>query len=327
MSAMAKRLRYLRRVFEAYVLKRESHLTFWHEAPALNENADPAKLGEYYMTFFDKADYPGPRDAAGVPMLDYQGAVGLQYNPIAIAQYGLGNYNLWLREGDPTRRAQVMLAADWLVENLKPNDQGVWVWRHEFDWEYRTPLKAGWYSALSQGQGVSLLLRAHAETGDSAYQLAASRAFDSFLRDVNDGGVTLVDHRGNMWFEETIVDPPTHILNGFMWAAWGVHDILLATGDVRARMRLNEAVRTLRERLHDFDAGYWSLYEHSGTRMKMLASPFYHRLHIVQLRVMARITGDPFFERVAVRWQRFADDPWKRRRALAYKIAFKVSHY
>jgi len=28
-------------------------------------------------------------DAAGVPMLDYRGALGLQYNPIAIAQYGL----------------------------------------------------------------------------------------------------------------------------------------------------------------------------------------------------------------------------------------------
>jgi len=30
-------------------------------------------------------------------------------------------------------------------------------------------------------------------------------------------------------------------------------------------------------------------------KMKMLASPFYHNLHIVQLKVMHRLTGKGFF--------------------------------
>ena len=36
-------------------------------------------------------------DADGIPLLDYHGNIGLQYNPIAIAQWGLGNFNLFLR--------------------------------------------------------------------------------------------------------------------------------------------------------------------------------------------------------------------------------------
>ena len=87
-------LRYYRRIFSAYLLGGKSHLTFWHETPAENPNATPGELGEYYMLFAEKADYHGSYDASGVPQLDYHGHIGLQYNPIAIAQYGLGNYNL-----------------------------------------------------------------------------------------------------------------------------------------------------------------------------------------------------------------------------------------
>ena len=47
--------------------------------------------------------------------------------------------------------------------------------------------------------------------------------------------MTFTDEHGNLWFEEYIVSPPTHILNGFMWAAWGVYDYFLATGDPTAQ--------------------------------------------------------------------------------------------
>src|SRR5207253_5851570 len=116
-------------------------------------------------------------DAAGVPLLDYRGHVGRQYNPIAIAQWGLGNFNLYRRTGDGRRRERYLLAADWLVENLKPNPYGVAVWQHAFDWEYRDTLRAGWYSALAQGQGVSLLCRAHRDSGRVLYRQSADQAF------------------------------------------------------------------------------------------------------------------------------------------------------
>ncbi len=83
------RLSYYRRIFSAYLLGGKSHLTFWHETPAENPNSTPAALGEYYMLFAEKADYRGAYDPSGIPLLDYHGHIGQQYNPIAIAQYGL----------------------------------------------------------------------------------------------------------------------------------------------------------------------------------------------------------------------------------------------
>jgi hypothetical protein len=260
-------------------------------------------------------------------MLNYRGAVGLQYNPIAIAQYGLGNYNLFRRSGDRERRRKFLAVADWLVDNLEQNSRGLWVWNHHFDWEYRDMLKAPWYSALAQGQGISLLVRAHQATRREDYLEAAERAFETFLEHVDAGGVTCVDEEGYTWFEEAIVDPPTHILNGFLWASWGVYDYSLHTADEDAERLFDGAVKTLKDNLSRFDAGFWSLYEQSGTRMQMIASPFYHSLHIVQLRVMHRLTGKTVFAEYADRWDRYQRGFIKRGLALGYKALFKLLYY
>src|SRR5437867_9939081 len=213
---LTPRLNYYRRIVSAYLTAEKSHLTFWHEVPEMNDRALPGTLGEYYMLFRSKADYSGDYDQAGVPLLNYHGILGRQYNPIAIAQYGLGNFNLYKQSSDPVRLARCLAAADWLVANLETNGKGLSVWHHHFDWEYRTVLKAPWYSALAQGQGISLLVRAGQETGRSLYFDAANRAFEAFLTSVDQGGVSCEDESGDIWFEEYIVSPPTHILNGLI---------------------------------------------------------------------------------------------------------------
>ena len=239
------RLAYYRRIFSAYLLGGKSHLTFWHDTPAENPNFTAGELGEYYMLFAEKADYQGAYDPSGIPQLDYHGRIGLQYNPIAIAQFGLGNYNLCSRTGDSARRTKFFQSADWLASNLEQNPHGLWVWNHRFDWEYRETLKAPWYSALAQGQGISVLVRAHKETGDARYLDAAQRAFASFQQPIENGGVAFTDAGGDLWFEEYIVSPPTHILNGFIWALWGVYDHFLATRDETAQELFSRGVRTL----------------------------------------------------------------------------------
>src|SRR2546430_7932978 len=243
-SAMsfATRLKYYRRILSAYLFPGQSQLTFWHDVPRVNPNVQIRELGEYYMPFVEKADYSGQYDSAGIPLLDYHGDIGLQYNPIAIAQWGLGNYNLFLRTNDEERKKKFLSASDWLCSHLEQNGYGIWVWNHHFDWEYRTPLKAPWYSALAQGQGISLLVRAHHTTGVSTYLRAAGLAYESFLRPTGEGGITFTDERGDLWFEEYVVSPPTHILNGFIWATWGVYDYLLATKNSSVQDLFDQAV-------------------------------------------------------------------------------------
>jgi len=320
-------LAYYRRIFSAYILGGDSQLTFWHETPTVNLSANPAELGQYYMTFTEKANYAGVYDASGIPQLDYRGRLGVQYNPIAIAQYGLGNYNLWIQTSKPDRKQKLFRIADWLVSNLERNSHGVAVWNHHFNWEYRDTLKSPWYSSLAQGQGISLLVRAHKESNDTRYLNAARAAFLSFQHPIAEGGVAFTDESGDLWFEEYIVSPPTHILNGFMWTLWGVYDYWLATKEAAALELFSRGVQTLLHRLDRYDLGFWSLYEQSGTRLPMVASSFYHRLHIVQLRVMQCLTRQKKFAEIADRWEKYGQSSTNRRRALIYKTAFKLCHY
>ena len=321
------RFNYYRRIVSAYLLGGKSHLTFWHETPQENPNVRPHELGEYYMSFAEKANYRGTYDSAGIPLLDYRGKIGPQYNPIAISQYGLGNYNLFRQTAGTEWRAKFFLVADWLCKHLEKNAKGLSVWNHHFDWEYRDTLRSPWYSALAQGQGISVLVRAYKESKDPRYLEAAKFAFASFSTLTSHGGVAFTDDRGDLWFEEYIVSPPTHILNGFIWAAWGVYDYFLATQDNAAQELFARAVRTLSRNLDRYDLGFWSLYELSGTRLPMVASPFYHQLHIVQLRVMYKVTGEESFACVADRWENYSRSRSNRTRALCYKSAFKLCYY
>lgn len=325
--SISGRINYYRRIAAAYLTPLESQLDFWHEPPEVNDRASLRELGEYYMTFGRKADYRGPFDEHGVPMLNYRGAIGLQYNPIAIAQYGLGNYNLFERTNDQRRKERFLKAGDWLLQNLERNKAGLLVWNHNFDWEYRTPLKAPWYSGLAQGQAISLLVRVHRATGDDRYLSAAKDAFASLLVTTDKGGVAWIDGGGNTWIEEYITSPPTHILNGFIWASWGVYDFFLATQNPTVQKLFLDLVDTLAANLPAYDSGFWSLYEQSGTRMPMLASPFYHSLHITQLRIMYRLTSREVFHQFAERWQSYSLSKRNRTRATVQKGIFKVCYY
>lgn len=324
---VADRWHYYRRIFDAYLRPGNSQLSFWHDHPQENPNASKEQLGQYYMLFAEKADYAGVFDSSGIPMLDYQGRIGVHYNPIAIAQWGLGNHDLFRQTGKTEHREKSLKAADWLVARLEKNSFGVFVWNHDFDWEYRTRLKAPWYSGLAQGQGISLLVRAAAETQSRDYLDAAHCAFESFLKPISEGGVTFVDEQNQYWFEEYIVSPPTHILNGFVWATWGVYDYFLATRNGQASDLFGRAVETLKLNLKRYDLGFWSLYEQSGTRLPMIASAFYHRLHIVQLRIMHLLTREQIFAEYANRWEAYIHSPMRRMRAFSYKVAFKLLYY
>jgi len=325
--ALTNRLQYYRRIFSAYLGPGKSQLTFWHETPTTNPRLVSNRLGEYYMLFAEKAGYTGIHDDAGIPMLDYRGKVGPQYNPIAIAQWGLANFNRYVSARDATAEKKFLSASDWLRDNLERNSANIPVWQHHFDWDYRDTLRAPWYSGLAQGQGISLLLRAAAASGKNDYLDAARSAFESLSRTSAEGGVLFVDEFQDVWIEEYIVTPPTHILNGFIWALWGVYDYSLTFPTSQARDLFNRCVETLTKNLARYDNGFWSLYEQSGTRLPMVASRFYHQLHIVQLRVMHQLTNLAVFAQTADRWEEYSRNRLNRARALAHKSIFKLCYY
>ncbi|MCK5146220.1 hypothetical protein KAR48_05660 [bacterium] len=322
-----KKLAYLWRIFASYVFTKNNQLTFWHGPPSQNLEAVFDQVGPYYMRFYSKAQYPGPFDEKGVPMLDYHGTIGLQYNPIAIAQYALGHYNQYLATKDEVHLNAFKQQVVWMLDNLLPNEFGCQVWKHHFDFDYKQTLKNGWYSGLAQGQGLSVLVRARQVMDDERLDNAIATVFETFKLATDAGGVVMHDEAGDLWIEEYLVDPPTHILNGFMWALWGLYDLWLDTYDNEVKEIVDDCVKTIKNNLHNYDTGYWSLYELSQNRLKMLTSHFYHQLHIVQLQIMARMAGDEYFKEVADRWTAYGERKINRYRSLIGKILFKLFYY
>jgi hypothetical protein len=310
-----------------YLFRTNSPLAFWYEIPTINEHAFQPGSTAYFMTFDGKAEYGGPFDSAGIPLLDYRGEIGLRYNPIAIAQFGLAIHNRYQRTADTADRSGYLRVADWLVTNLHANDKNLQVWCHDFDWPYRQTLMAPWYSGLAQGSGLSLLVRAAADTGDAKYGSAAHAVYESFNRSINDGGVVHRDEDGNVWIEEYLVDPPSHILNGFIWATWGIYDYARWSGAREASALFDAFAHTVAANLEKYDTGFWSMYELPCGGRRMLASPYYHRLHVVQLQVMYRLTGLNVFNAVSERWASYAANRLNRTRAIAEKTWFKLRYY
>jgi hypothetical protein len=201
------------------------------------------------------------------------------------------------------------------------------VWNHNFDYEYKQKLKAPWYSGLAQGLGISVLLRAYSETNQQRFKDCYKKAWLSFNKETKDGGVIYIDKNNNQWIEEYIVSPPTHILNGFIWALWGVYDAWKIDNNHEAKILFKKCINTLILNISSYDSNYWSYYEKSNTFLPMLASPFYHKLHIIQLKILGKISNEIIFTNTALKWEKYNKSFYKRNKALVGKGLFKVFYY
>lgn len=276
-------------------------------------------LGDYFLDFSNTIDpvgagFYGPIDENGVPLVDYdklfrssgvpgqKGGYGVHYTPVTIAQYGLGLYSSHLKHESPSAYRLFLAQADWHAQRLGMTPGGWGVWLHGFDFPLYD-LRAPWVSAMAQGQGISLLLRAHQATGEKRYLDAARLAFDSFRHDLLEGGVSRRDVAGDVWLEEYPTEPACHVLNGFIFALWGVLDYFRATGDPGAGELYRECSATLSRNIERYQGVFWSKYD---VLTRDNVSRDYHLIHIMQLKVMAELNDDATLAETARRWEGYA---------------------
>ena len=104
---------------------------------------------------------------------------------------------------------------------------------------------------------------------------------------------------GRVTYEEYPAQPAPHVLNGMIFALFGLWDLLRAQpDDARAKAIFEHGVATVEALLPRYDTGWWSLYdlyhlEVAGPRNPCTAH--YHDIHVKQLRVMHAITGRDAF--------------------------------
>ena len=275
-----------------------------------------SRLGGYYLDLTSvlplvESGYHGPLDPRGVPM-SRVGPGAPVYSVITIAQYALALHDACRQAESDALTAKLRTQLEAILEQVE--------WRglrrgfsvhHWTDVKYKN-LRAPWVSALSQGNAISALLRGHELLGDRGLLEAASLMFEALEQPLETGGVRDTDICGHLWFEEYPTEPPLHVLNGFIFALWGVLDFARMTGNEKAWRWWNQGVETLRAHLPEFDCGYWSVYD---LRYRELVSRHYQvNVHVPQLNAMHRLTGDEVFRVYAERWRRFADRLWCRGR-------------
>ena len=260
-------------------------------------------------------------DKNGIPRYKYRAPIGLQYNAITTAQYGLCCLAKWIDEKDDIFLDKAFAAGEWLMRNaelLKHNAVG---WIYRFDLDFYGP-KAPWISAMAQGEAISLLLRLNIVKQNDAYVETARKASTVFQYDIKDGGVRAVFPDGSPVFEEFPAQPPPHVLNGHIFSLLGLYDFAIVTNDAAAQQIFREAVEGLKKNIYRYDLGWWTYYDLHATRR--LASRVYQEVHVRLLRILAQIIPDPFYDDLAAQWAEYLASPLCRSRWFLRKLMEKA---
>jgi hypothetical protein len=294
---------------------RRSDAGFWSSAASfflpLGSQIDPTGVRGYQIDMRVKAA------SAHWPQPDLL-APGRELH-VGTAQYGLGCYERWLA-GDGEQWLEAALAAGRHLVSIQRADGS---WLHDFAFPHTFPLPPPWASGIAQGEGASLLVRLHLETREPDLAAAAKRAIAPLLTPMRDGGVR-GELGGRPWPEEYPTSPESHVLNGAVFALWGMRDVAVGLGDESAGREFQSGVDALAANLARYDAGFWSLYSLYPHPVRNVASSFYHALHVSQLEAMEHLAPRPEFAEMRTRWDGYASSAACRARAFAHKAAFRL---
>jgi hypothetical protein len=168
---------------------------------------------------------------------------------------------------------------------------------HEFPWPgpVRQILGKPAYSAMAQGEAVSVAVRLYELTGEQRWRDLA----DLFFATLDSPGtaepaVAFVDRDGYLWFEEFPLACPGRVWNGHVFATFAMADYHWLTGSQRAADLFDAGATTA---LH-----YMSRIRRRGaTANYNLSHPhpvpdlWYHRMMTNQLHYLKVMTGDKRF--------------------------------
>ncbi len=220
------------------------------------------------------------------------------YHPIVIAQKGLDYLSNFRFSNDSIYLDSVVIYANFLVASSYQYKDAYW-FPYTFDFSLHgfdeDILRSPWYSAMAQGQILSLLVRLYEQTNDSNYLNYATKVFNSFLIDENNKApcVIYIDDDGDLWLEEYPMSQPTNALNGFNFAIFGIYDYYrLNQNDSMAYNLLLKTLTTVKKNIQKFqEQGEYSYY----CLKHKVQNKGYHYIHIEQLQTLYAITRDSVF--------------------------------
>lgn len=286
--------------------------SYYHQPQEIGRVFVPGELKGYFNDLTGKTKWKGKIDQNGYPFNTLTNGEAVHL-PVVLCQKALGHWDLWLLRAGQEERQEFVKIAEWLA--ARQDAMGGWD-----TWgplgqpaQYR-------YSAMTQGEAISVMVRAYSVTRDGVFERACRSAMALMRKPIQEGGVCCYEAK-NVFLEEFPGSRRDTVLNGWIFALFGVHDYLLRFPDEDVKAFYDSTCASLIRSLPEFDAGFWSYYS-SGT--KRLASPFYHHLHLSQLQALKKITMEPSLRLTLDAWTRYANSKLFRFRAVMIKGLQKI---
>ena len=305
------------------ISKFQGDLKRLHEEREISQNLTGDRLLEYYLLFpedFTKLNKLIVKyDDAGIPMnrsyIDVNDD-SLHYYPISIGQVALAIWETYCNSGNREKLDHFLRIADWFCSQATQTpDMGAFWLTHVPKPEYG--VYEPWKSAFSQSRGISVLLRAWQATKNDEYLELAGRALLPFEHHISDGGVR-VDSQSESFYEEYVAEQPTRVLDGHHFSLFGLYDFIRVAKIAdpvnwqKAEALFYAGIRGLEKKMPEFDMGYWvrfNLCEIEDYPKKDPCSIGYLHLVIAQMKILYRITNEPFLEQYYHKFQTYFRAP------------------
>jgi glycosyltransferase involved in cell wall biosynthesis len=222
-------------------------------------------------------------------------------DPRAVVRHALVLWNRYITANDAKVLNEFIARVRWLVEHKRD------IGEHASGWpiyQYcpKSHTSGSWLSAVAQGCGLSVLVRAYQVTRDKVLLEIGDRVAQTFLQDILDGGVSSPIGDGGTFFEEIAVYPASHELTGFVFALFGLHDYMALTNDARFKRLIAHSHATMHLLLDEFDSGFWT---YPDLRTNRLSSHSELTLQIMLLETLAFHSGCDHCSTFAQRWHSY----------------------
>jgi len=293
---------------------------YWNSLTPCSIFEKPDRLERYYLDFSSKIPYPGVFSNEGIPLYSFQGRE-LIIHPTVVTQYAFGLYEkLYLNNfKDDDLKNKFLRMARWIYHNSADVKGGKgWLINIEYNPEYR--LVNPWISAMAQGQAISVLTRASQLLEDEKYVWQAEMALGPFNFEVKDGG--LINYFNSIPVYEECPTPhkPMVVLNGFIFALFGLYDLILLNGNETAKQLFTQGIDSLLRILPYFDVKNWTRYYLFDYPNKYYSSYTYHILVTQQLKALYYLTDDLNILKYYEKWDLYSKSYKNRTRALIKKL-------
>ncbi|WP_454295682.1 D-glucuronyl C5-epimerase family protein [Salana multivorans] len=222
-------------------------------------------------------------------------------HPVDLSWYILPVLESYKTSGDRAYLDRATVNAEKLLGSGEDVDGALW-FPYDFDYTLRgeIPMPAPWYSGMAQGMVLSVFARMYEETGEQRWRDAADATFASFSELARDDRrFVYVSPAGNLWFEEYVTpgSDPSHVINGHMYAMWGLYDYARISDDPQVRELFDGAATTIRDTFSEWRVEGGVSYYCAGDLCKETdwRPADYHRGVAWQLEDLSLMTGDRAF--------------------------------